>query len=79
MNSRKKGTGSEVNITLTMIWCQIVIQLVHMSNFRVVQYGFLLHFDTDNCLLKKFHYILTLILDLHLKCQKVTTKVFWPR
>jgi hypothetical protein len=22
----------------------------------VVQYGFLLHFDTDNCLLKKFHY-----------------------
>jgi hypothetical protein len=23
----------------------------------VVQYGFLLHFDTDNCLLKKFHYI----------------------
>jgi hypothetical protein len=33
MNSRKKGTGSEVNITLTMIWCQIVIQLVHMSKF----------------------------------------------
>jgi hypothetical protein len=26
-------------------------------NFRVVQYGFLHHFDTDNCLLKKFHYI----------------------
>jgi hypothetical protein len=25
MNSRKKGTVSEVNITLTMIWCQIVI------------------------------------------------------
>jgi hypothetical protein len=23
----------------------------------MVQYGFLLHFDTDNCLLKKFHYI----------------------
>jgi hypothetical protein len=23
----------------------------------VVQYGFLLHFDTDNCLLKKFDYI----------------------
>jgi hypothetical protein len=42
MNSRKKGTVSEVNITLPMIWCQIVIQLVH--------------FDTDNCLLKKFHY-----------------------
>jgi hypothetical protein len=53
MNSRKKGTGSEANITLTMIWCQIVIQLVHI---RVVQYGFLLHFDTDNCLLKNFHY-----------------------
>jgi hypothetical protein len=33
MNSRKKGTGSKVNITLTMIWCQIVIQLVHMSKF----------------------------------------------
>jgi hypothetical protein len=33
MNSRKKGTGSEVNITLTMIWYQIVIQLVHMSKF----------------------------------------------
>jgi hypothetical protein len=33
MNSRKKGKGSEVNITLTMIWCQIVIQLVHMSKF----------------------------------------------
>jgi hypothetical protein len=33
MNSRKKGTGSEVNITLTMIWCQIVIQLVHMPKF----------------------------------------------
>jgi hypothetical protein len=31
MNSRKKGTGSEVNITLTMIWCQIVIQLVHIQ------------------------------------------------
>jgi hypothetical protein len=22
----------------------------------VVQYGFLFNFDTDNCLLKKFHY-----------------------
>jgi hypothetical protein len=33
MNSRKKGTESEVDITLTMIWCQIVIQLVHMSKY----------------------------------------------
>jgi hypothetical protein len=33
MNSLKKSTGSEVNITLTMIWCQIVIQLVHMRTF----------------------------------------------
>jgi hypothetical protein len=33
MNSRKTGPGSEMNITLTMIWCQIVIQLVHMSTF----------------------------------------------
>jgi hypothetical protein len=33
MNSRKKGTGSKVNITLTMIWCQIVIQMVHMRTF----------------------------------------------
>jgi hypothetical protein len=54
MNSRKKGTGSEVNITLTMIWCQYSWSIC--PNFRVVQYGFLLHFDTDNCLLKKFHY-----------------------
>jgi hypothetical protein len=57
MNSRKKDTGSEVNITLTMIWCQIVIQLVHMSKFYGGTVGFLLHFDTDNCLLKKFHYM----------------------
>jgi hypothetical protein len=27
----------------------------------VVRYGFLLHFDTDNCLLKKFHYIFLII------------------
>jgi hypothetical protein len=33
MNSRNKGTGSEVNITLTMIWCKIVTQLVHMRTF----------------------------------------------
>jgi hypothetical protein len=31
MNSRKKGTGSEVNITLTMIWWKIVIQLLHIK------------------------------------------------
>jgi hypothetical protein len=49
MNSRKTGPGSEMNITLTMIWCQVVIQLVHMCTF-------LLNFDIDNCLLKKFHY-----------------------
>jgi hypothetical protein len=56
-NSRKRGSGSEMNITLTMIWCQIVIQLVHVCTFWVVQSGFLpyflLNFDTDNCLLKK--------------------------
>jgi hypothetical protein len=33
MNSPKKGTGSEVNITLTMICRQIVIQLVHIRTF----------------------------------------------
>jgi hypothetical protein len=33
MNSRKRGSGSEMNITLTMIWCQIVIQLVHVCTF----------------------------------------------
>jgi hypothetical protein len=54
MNSRKTGPGSEMNITLTMIWCQVVIQ-----HFGVVQNGFLLNFDIDNCLLKKFHYIYT--------------------
>jgi hypothetical protein len=32
MNLRKKGTGSEVNITSTMIWGKIVIQLVHMRH-----------------------------------------------
>jgi hypothetical protein len=39
MYSRKTGPGSEMNITLTMIWCQIVIQLVHMRSlgwYRVV-------------------------------------------
>jgi hypothetical protein len=30
MNSRKTGPGIEMNITLTMIWCQVVIQLVHI-------------------------------------------------
>jgi hypothetical protein len=29
----------------------------------VVQYGFLLHFDTDNCLLKKCHYSIVVIDD----------------
>jgi hypothetical protein len=33
MNSQKTGPGSEMNITLTTIWCQIVIQLVHMCTF----------------------------------------------
>jgi hypothetical protein len=28
------------------------------THFRVVQRGFLLNFDIDNCLLKKFHYTL---------------------
>jgi hypothetical protein len=43
------GKSSEHN--LTMIWCQIIIQLVHL---RLVQSSFLLNFDIDNCLLKKF-------------------------
>jgi hypothetical protein len=37
--------------------CPLQLPLLTCPNFRVVQYGFLLHFDTDNCLLKKFHYI----------------------
>jgi hypothetical protein len=58
MNSRKTGPGSEMNITLTMIWCQVVIQLVHMCTFwGGTGDGFLLNYDIDNCLLKKFHYM----------------------
>jgi hypothetical protein len=33
MNSGKKGLGGEVNITLATIWCQIVIELVHIRTF----------------------------------------------
>jgi hypothetical protein len=51
MNSQKKGTGSEVNITLTMIWYSWSI----CAHFRVVQSGFLRNFDIDNCLLNNFH------------------------
>jgi hypothetical protein len=57
MNSRKTGPGSEMNITLTMIWCQVVIQLVHMCTFWGGTGGFLLNYDIDNCLLKKFQYM----------------------
>jgi hypothetical protein len=56
MNSRKKCTGSEVNITSTMIWAKIVIHTYSWSicaHFRVIQYGLLFYFDTDNCLFKK--------------------------
>jgi hypothetical protein len=61
MNSRKTGPGSAMNITLTTIWCQIVIQLAHMCTFWS---GFLLNFDIDNCLLKKFHYTLYSVLHI---------------
>jgi hypothetical protein len=43
MNSRKTGPGSEMNITLTMIWCQVVIQ-----HFGVVQNGVIIHFRSTN-------------------------------
>jgi hypothetical protein len=34
MNSRKKGTGSKVNIpNLNYDWVKIIIQLVHTSTF----------------------------------------------
>jgi hypothetical protein len=46
-----------MNITLTMIWCQIVIQLAHMWTFWGGTEWFFLNFDIDNCLLKKIHYI----------------------
>jgi hypothetical protein len=36
-------------VTLSDIWSIC-------AHFRVVQCGFLLNFDTDNCLLKNFHY-----------------------
>jgi hypothetical protein len=58
MNSRKKSTGSEVNITLTMIGVKLLYSWSICAHFRVVQSGFLLNFDIDNCLLKKFHYTL---------------------
>jgi hypothetical protein len=57
MNSRKKGTGSEVNITLTMSNCYTAAPYVQILGW----YSFLLHFDTDNCLLKKFHYTYKLV------------------
>jgi hypothetical protein len=56
MNSRKKGTGSEVNITLTMSNCYTAGPYVQILEWYSMV--FLLHFDTDNCLLKKFHYML---------------------
>jgi hypothetical protein len=57
MNSRKKGTGSEVNITLTMSNCYTAGPYVQILGW----YSFLLHFDTDNCLLKKIHYTYKLV------------------
>jgi hypothetical protein len=61
MNSRKKGTGSEVNITLIWFGVKLLYSWSIWPNFRVVQYGFLLHFDIDNCLLKKFQQIRPLL------------------
>jgi hypothetical protein len=60
MNSRKTRPGSEMSITLTMIWCQIDMWSI-CAHFGVVQSGFLLTFHIDNCLLKKFHYRMHLI------------------
>jgi hypothetical protein len=53
MNSRKKGTGSEHNLNYDLVLNCYTAGPYMYSYFRVVQNGFLLNFDTDNCLLKK--------------------------
>jgi hypothetical protein len=56
MNSRKTGPGSAMNITLCP-YAQNAQNVPICAHFGVVQSDFLLNFDIDNCLLKKFHYM----------------------
>jgi hypothetical protein len=53
MNSRRKGTGSEVTITSTMIWDKIVgtsDPYAHILGWYSCFFFFNVIYDSDNCL-----------------------------